>query len=161
MIYYSFQRLLLKNLFSRRLSIINYFIKYNVTLYHLQYKRTGFARHTSLARACVSVCDAPCSAKLLLTHMRTESILFLFTEYEFSLSININYAVFFQFCEESRTLNNDSAYVGFVGYNLTDTQRRHVCNCFIANIMLRNFRYLSAYQIPPTFLASSVDSLSL
>jgi len=95
MIYYSFQRLLLKNLFSRRLCIINYFIKYNVTLYHLQYRRTGFARPTSLARACASVCDAPCSAKLLLTHMRTESILFVFTEYDFSLSININYVVFF------------------------------------------------------------------
>ena len=90
MIYYSFQRLLLKNLFSRRLCIINYFIKYNITLYHLQYRRTGFARPTSLAGACASVYDAPCSAKLLLTDVRTESVLLLFTEYKFSLSVNIN-----------------------------------------------------------------------
>lgn len=82
-----------ENLFSRRLCIINYFIKRNVALYHLQYRRTGFARPSSLARACASVCDAPCSAKLLLTDVRIKSILLLITEYEFSLSININ--VFF------------------------------------------------------------------
>jgi len=34
--------------------------------------------------------DAACSAKLLLTDVRTESILLLFTEYEISLSVNIN-----------------------------------------------------------------------
>lgn len=159
MIYYSFQRLLLKNLFSRRLCIINYFIKYNVTLYHLQYRRTGFARPTSLARACASVCYAPCSPKLLLTDVRTESVLFLFTEYEFSQSININIAVLFYFCEESIILIINSACIEFVGYNLKGTRRRHVCNFFITKLMLSKFRYLSAYQIPTTFLASTFDSL--
>jgi len=65
----------------------------------------------------------------------------------------------FSSVKKSGILNNDYTYVEFVGYNIKDTQRRHVCNCFIENIMLRNFRYLSAYQIPPTFLASTVESL--
>jgi hypothetical protein len=105
MIYYFFKKMNLKkkNLFSRLLCIINYFIKYNVTSYHLQYRRIGFARPTSLARACASVWDAPCSAKLPLTDVRTESILLLFTEYEFSLSVNSN--VFFSFISVNNVLS--------------------------------------------------------
>jgi hypothetical protein len=68
----------------------------------------------------------------------------------------VNIAVLFYFCPASGILNIDSAYVEFVGYNLNDALRRHVCNCFITNLMLSNFSYQSAYQIPPTFLASTV-----
>jgi hypothetical protein len=73
---------------------------------------------------------------------------------------NINIALFIYFCEGNRILNVDSAYVEFIGYNLQDTQRRLVGNCCITYVMLRNFRYLSAYQIPPKKLTSTADSSS-